>query len=146
MLGASVTFWARLEWRYRQDLERLRQEAARAVRLNWLDEVPVNDLIGWGAARCVSDRVSLAVSLLQYFGVPSVDAWRSTYREALHPVAFRTSPTFPSQPGALAAWLRQGELAASSIRCGPWDPERFRLQLATIRRLTREKDPRVFLP
>jgi HTH-type transcriptional regulator / antitoxin HigA len=146
VLGASVTYWTKRELRYRQDVERLRQEASRAVSLNWLDQVPVKDMIRCGWVKAAADPATLAMSVLQFFGVSSVESWRSIYREALNPVAFRTSLTFESQPGALAAWLRQGELAASAIRCEVWDPERFRNQLAVIRELTREKDPKVFLP
>jgi plasmid maintenance system antidote protein VapI/Zn-dependent peptidase ImmA (M78 family) len=145
-LGASAEFWTRREVRYRQDLERLREEASRAVRLNWLDEVPLKDMIGWGWLKPAADPVAVAVAALRFFGVSSVDSWRSLYSEALHPAAFRTSAAFESQPGAVAAWLRQGEIAASSIRCERWDSEHFRAQLALIRALTREKDPEVFLP
>jgi plasmid maintenance system antidote protein VapI len=146
ILGASAGFWSRREVRYRQDLGRLLEEAARAARSNWLDEIPVKDMIGWGWLRPSADPAALAASVLRFFGVPSLDAWRSSYREALHPVAFRTSPTYESQPGAIAAWLRRGEFEAASIRCDRWDPDKFRERLLLIRGLTREKDPQVFLP
>jgi plasmid maintenance system antidote protein VapI/Zn-dependent peptidase ImmA (M78 family) len=145
-LGASAGFWSRREVRYRQDLERLLQEAARAARLNWLDEVPVKDMIGLGWIKPLADAAALAAAVLRFFGVPSVDSWRSVYHDALHPVAFRTSSTFESQPGAIAAWLRQGEHEAASIHCERWDPDKFKEQLQVIRGLTRERDPQVFLP
>src|SRR5262249_51187056 len=63
-----------------------------------------------------------------------------------HPAAFRTSATFDSQPGAIAAWLRQGEYEAGKIHCDRWDPDAFRQQLQVIRGLTREREPEVFLP
>src|SRR4029077_16981261 len=59
---------------------------------------------------------------------------------------FKTSPTFESDPGAVAAWLRQGEIEASEISCEKWDRDRFRHELSAIRKLTREKNPCVFLP
>jgi HTH-type transcriptional regulator/antitoxin HigA len=145
-LGASAGFWSRREIRYRQDLDRLNQEAARAARENWLEEIPVKDMIGMGWIKPIADPAALAAAVLKFFGVPNLDSWRSTYQEAIHPVAFRTSPTFESQPGAIAAWLRQGEHEAAAISCDKWDPDRFREQLQVIRGLTREKDPQVFLP
>src|SRR5207248_634028 len=93
-----------------------------------------------------ADPAALAVAVLRFFGVPSLDSWHSVYHEALHPVAFRTSSTFESQPGAIAAWLRQGEHEAASIRCERWDPDKFKEQLQVIRGLTRERNPQVFLP
>src|SRR4051794_27074133 len=54
-LGASPGFWSRREVRYRQDLDRLRQEAARAARENWLEEVPVKEMIGMGWIKALAD-------------------------------------------------------------------------------------------
>src|SRR5207249_2328219 len=50
------------------------------------------------------------------------------------------------QTGALAAWLRQGELQAQAVACDPWDEAKFRAVLPTLRRLTRQKDPARFIP
>jgi hypothetical protein len=52
--------------------------------------------------------------------------------------SFRKSPSFKSDDGAVATWLRIGELKASSIQCEPYDPQRFREVLRRIRSLTRE--------
>src|SRR5262249_30908936 len=51
-----------------------------------------------------------------------------------------------SEPGAVAAWLRQGEVLASEINCDRWNPKEFRKQLDAIRSLTRESDPKTFMP
>ena len=59
---------------------------------------------------------------------------------------FRTSSSVRLQPGAVAAWLRQGEIEAASIDCKPWDAQRFRRAFSSIRPLTRKKDPSFFLP
>lgn len=75
-----------------------------------------------------------------------MQAWRATYRNILETAAFRTSPTFSSQPGAVAAWLRQGEIVSSSLECKPWDPKQFQKALSSIRPLTRKRDPKLFLP
>jgi HTH-type transcriptional regulator/antitoxin HigA len=146
VFGASVDFWIKRESRYREDLARLRQEALRAVGLKWLNELPTKDMLKWGWVGPASDLATQAALVLQFFGVSSVESWRSTYGNVLHPVAFRTSSTFETQPGALVAWLRQGEILASSIPCARWSPERLRLRLTAFLDLTREKDPEVFLP
>src|SRR5207244_4593556 len=109
-------------------------------------DVPVEDMLGLGGLKSLAAPVALAADVLRFFGVPSVASWRSVYHDALRPVAFRTSSTFESQPGAIAAWLRQGEHEAASIRCERWDPDKFKEQLQVIRGLTRERDPQVFLP
>ena len=60
-------------------------------------------------------------------------------------VAARRSRCFESRPGDAAAWIRQGELQAQQIVCAPFDRDRFRSVLKTIRSLTRE-EPAVFAP
>lgn len=146
VLGATEDFWHQRETRYRQGLERLHQRCAQPECLAWLEEVPVEDLISRGLIRPSTDMVETVVACLRYFGVSSVGSWNREYRELLRPIAFRTSKTFESKPGAVAAWLRQGELMASRIRCRPWDKQRFSELLPQLRPLTRIKDPRTFLP
>ncbi len=146
VLGASTSFWLNREGRYRYDLARLKTVAAQPASLNWFAEVPVRDMVRFGWIESASDPVATLTALFRFFGVANVDSWRQHYGDVLNAVAFRTSPTFESLPGAVAAWLRQGELAASSLPCGTWSPGRLRAQLPVIRELTREKDPAVFLP
>ena len=145
VLGASETFSAQREEQYRADLARLHQEAAPPESIGWLSEIPLKDIERWGWIKPLTNPMAAAAACLRFFGVPSVEAWREVYGETLA-AAYRTSPTFKSAPGAVAAWIRQGEIAASSIECGQWDPDQFRQELSALRELTREKEPQEFLP
>lgn len=145
-LGATKTFWATRELQYQRDLARLLQTSASPESATWLSDIPVNEMAKWGWVETAADRAAKAAACLRFFGVSTVKAWRDAYSEGLLCVAFRTSPTFKSDPGAVAAWLRQGEIEASKIVCDTWNPERFRQELPAIRELTREKDPDVFIP
>ena len=89
--------------------------------VGWLNEIPVKDIERWGWLGALANPAAAAAACLQFFGVPSVGAWREVYGDALA-AAYRTSPTYTSEPGAVATWVRQGEIAASSIECGLWDP------------------------
>lgn len=146
VLGATEDFWHQREARYRQGLERFHHRCSQPESLAWLDEVPVKELINRGWIRSSADDVGTVGACLRYFGVWSVGSWNREYKEPLRPVAFRTSKAFVSKPGAVAAWLRQGEIMASRVRCRPWDRERFRHLLPSLRPLTRLADPRTFLP
>jgi hypothetical protein len=83
---------------------------------------------------------------LRFFGVGGVSALRERYRDILQRSKFRTSSSFESEPGAVAAWLRQGEIEGAAIECDPWAPHRFETILEELRGLTRKKDPQDFLP
>lgn len=147
VLGASATFWINREAQYRQDVARLRGRDSSTARADWLNELPIKDMIkfGWMSPASASLEAK-ETACLGFFDVPNVSAWRDAYRAALEMAAFRTSTSFDSHPGAVAAWLRQGAIEASSIACKSWDAEAFRKALAKIRSLTWKKSPAVFLP
>lgn len=139
VLGASVEFWMARDYRYRDMLTRLQNSEAE-----WLSELPISDMVKFGWLDATpSERVG---ACLRFFGVPSVPAWRVGYGNVLSTTAFRTSRSFESQPGAVATWLRAGEVEAAAMDCGPWDPNAFRVALLKVRALTRQKDPNRFIP
>jgi plasmid maintenance system antidote protein VapI len=144
-LGATRAFWTARESQYRVDLARLLEESASPESATWLNDIPVNEMVKWGWIDAATNRIDRAAACLRFFGVSAVKTWRHAYSEDLLQVAFKTSPTFASEPGAVAAWLRQGEIEASKIGCDTWSPDRFRDELPAIRELTREADPDVFL-
>ena len=146
VIGGSVTFWMARERRYREDLERLRDQAEGNGVSNWLDELPIKDMVRFGWLPSVQGTADRIAASLQFFGVANIPAWKKAYRTALETAAFRTSPTFESQPGAVAAWLRQGEIKSGVITCKVWDAKKLRRAVEEIRYLTREKSPSVFVP
>jgi HTH-type transcriptional regulator/antitoxin HigA len=141
VLGASVEFWMSRDFQYRQDIARL-----HAADEQWLAELPIGDMIRSGWLKAVPHPSDEMGACLHFFGVPSVPAWQEAYADLRQMVAFRTSPSFDSRPASVAAWLRQGEIESDAIDCSPWDPRRFEESLASIRSLTREKNPIRFIP
>jgi len=147
VLGGSATFWMNRESQYREDVARLQREARNLPTRAWLSELPLKDMIKFGwLERGLASATAQAAACLSFFGVPDVDTWRVTYDQVLEMAAFRTSPSFASQPGAVAAWLRQGEIESGQIDCQPWDSKRFEAELANIRRLSWKKNPDSFIP
>lgn len=140
-LGASVEFWMSRDYQYRQDSSRL-----HVADEEWLRDLPVGDMIKYGWLMPPPRPSDELAACLDFFGLPSVGAWRETYAGLRHMAAFRTSPSFDSRPASVASWLRQGEIEAERIECRPWDATRFQESLSTIRSLTRTKDPGRFLP
>jgi plasmid maintenance system antidote protein VapI/Zn-dependent peptidase ImmA (M78 family) len=141
VLGASVEFWISRDFQYREDIAK----AEKASR-EWLDELPVEDMIKYGWLKPAPHPSDEAAAYLKFFGVPSVRAWHNAYKNIVQLSAFRTSTSFDSRPAALAAWLRQGEIEAEAIHCSHWDKKQFRESLPYIRSLTLAKDPSHFLP
>jgi hypothetical protein len=93
-----------------------------------------------------SDRVRQVSECLKFFGVASVDNWRSRYGDTLNSAAFKSSNQFEKKLGAVAAWIRQGERDAARRECAAFDKKGFRDSLKSLRALTNDPDPGRFVP
>jgi HTH-type transcriptional regulator / antitoxin HigA len=145
-IGGSATFWMLRDSQYRDDVARLNRGVQGTGGAEWLHELPLKDMLKFGWLGSVSRSGGELAACLRFFGVNDVETWRESYRDVLEMAAFRTSPTFASQPAAVAAWLRRGEIESESINCETWDAQRFQEILSAIRSLTRRKDPNLFIP
>ena len=140
-LGASVEFWVSRDFQYQKDVARLREADEQ-----WLSELPIDDMITFGWFEPPLRPQHKLSACLEFFGVPNVSEWNRTYQKMQPQIAFRTSPKIASNPAAVAAWLRKGEIEATMMDCIPWNPVTLRQNISSIRALTRRKDPRLFLP
>lgn len=140
-VGGSVEFWIARDYQYRQQTARL-----RAADQQWISQLPLADMIRFGWISPDPHPSEEVTACLRFFDVPSISSWHERYDAFQQMVAFRTSPSFDSLPAAVIAWLRRGEIEADAINCDAWNPESFRASLSQIRSLTREEDPKGFLP
>jgi len=144
VLGSTARFWMSRETQYREALARENSLEALEADVGWLKELPVANMVKFGWVNKHSKKVEQVSELLKFFGVASVDAWRTQYAEPL--AAFRASDKQPKTPGAVAAWLRQGERQVNEMVTTSFNKKAFRLALDELRSLTQETDPKVFMP
>ena len=108
---------------YREDVVQL-----DATSKQWIAQLPIGDMIkfGWlGSVPYPSDELE---ACLRSLALTVFGTWHETYASIEESLAFRTSPSFDSQRGAVAAWLRQGELQGMASECAPWNAAGFRLR------------------
>jgi len=144
-LGGSTSFWMAREAQYRGNIDRL-HTVQDDDKKAWIRAFPLKDMVqnGWTEpAKTLQEKYEV---VLRYFNVPTVQAWRKKYRSELSVVSFRTSPSIPSRPESVVAWLRQGEIQGNQIECSRWNKENFISALTKIRSLTRTKRPADFIP
>jgi plasmid maintenance system antidote protein VapI/Zn-dependent peptidase ImmA (M78 family) len=144
-LGASVAFWLTREMLYRRHSARLAHQTYLSDARSWLNALPLKDMIDFAWVTLPADLKGKISACLAYFDVPDVSGWRDRYGDALHLAAYRTSPTFEAEPGAVSAWFRQGEIKSEVIECAPWNADLFRTTLIELRALTKKKEPDRFL-
>ncbi len=143
-LGAPAEFWLAREARYREALARIADERRLKEDISWLKELPLKQMTDWGWVEKLSDKAQQVGECLKFFAVSSVAVWRVQYENIS--AAFRLSESIKARPGAVAAWLRKGEIEAAKINCAPWDAQKLEDTLPSIRALTMESNPGVFLP
>lgn len=144
-LGVSASLWVRLEADYRAHLARTKSVQALAAQQPWARRFPLKDLERYelidvdrlASANKEQEAGMLVGSLLRFFGVSSVDAWTRAWENPAG--QYRHSPTFTSDPQALAAWLRWGEVVAEQFPTEPFDPTKLTAVLNEAREMTREE-------
>lgn len=143
VLGVPAVFWNALEQNYRATLARIAERERLERDAGWLKEIPTKTLAKLGFVELKASKVDQMEALLSFFGVASVEAWRALWGGFETRAAFRKSVAYESELGAMAAWLRIGEIEANAVECAPFDSNRFKAVLGEARALTRE-DPSVF--
>ena len=135
-LGIPATFWNNRERHYRESLARKNEFERLESQSDWLDTIPHKAMVAAGWLPPSSDRSERLINVLMFFGVASPSSW-AQYWSNQH-AAFRQSARFEIDSGAVAAWLRRGELEAERITREDYHPARFREALLAIRSLTRD--------
>lgn len=132
--GVPAHFWNNLESLYREKLARMEEMESLKAETDWLKAFPLSELIRRGVLPNSKERTTLLKSLLSFFGVATVASWKKGW--TLSEFAFRKSTAHLARDGALAVWLRLGEIEATKQECSPYDAKRFRANLESIRLLT----------
>ena len=134
VLGLNASIWLGIEARYQLHQAREAEVKETQKASVWAKTFPLKELVKQGVLGKPSSDSDAASNLLAFFGVGSVQVWYIRYEKMK--VAYRHSPSFKSDPAALAAWLRLGELEAEQQECIDYNEAQFRRVLREIRGLT----------
>lgn len=134
----SADFWMKREQSYRDALQRLAKQEPLEKHLDWIDNFPIEELIELDWIENWEDMPAEQVwEVLDFFEVPSPTEWSQIWERGAI-AEFRVTSSCKSDPYALAAWLRKGELEAQEIDCEPYNEDRFRAALEEVRTLINE--------
>lgn len=139
VLGVPAKFWTTIESKYRLRLaEKEEKEELEKYSgiLSTNDLSFYKDLVKLGfinEARANKDKL---YNLMRFFAVGSVDALDNRLSSSAS--LFRKAKGYESNPYALSAWLRCGEVKAREIDTAPYNAELFKESLLQIRKLTTE--------
>jgi HTH-type transcriptional regulator/antitoxin HigA len=132
--GVNARMWNVLEATYRERVSREESREALLKDRDWLRQLPVSELKRRGHLPATNDKATLLEAVCDFFGVADRRRWEQIW---LRPLAsFRQSRSFTADTGAVAVWLRLGEMSAAKIDCAQFDATRFREVLGETRDLT----------
>ncbi len=143
VLGSTAGFWLNREAQYREALARQAELDDLKPFVPWLSELPIADMVKFGWIQRSSQKVRTVAACLQFFGVATVDSWRERY--ATLGAAYRASPAFEKKNGAVAAWVRHGEVQAETRPVVSFRRDGLVELIPELRSLTCEPDPVVFI-
>lgn len=139
VLGIPAHIWVNLEAEYRLTQARLKEREDLSRQEHWLKQFPVGVLEKRGWINKFRNRSNKTRELLEFLGVASFDAWRQTM------LGFRITNSAKVSQGALAAWLRRGELEGLELNLPKYDEKKFNEAVRQIRMMT-SLDPSEFVP
>lgn len=143
--GIPSRTWNNLEARYQEELERLERGRVLAAQGDLLSEVPVKQLRKLGYITAGPKDVAGTVrQLLEFFGVADSVAWKRLWTGP-QAAALKQSRAYDVNPGAVAAWLRLGEIQAENVELATFDAAALRALLPSMRALTPQPDPAGFV-
>lgn len=138
-------FWTNLEQNYRdaQKQQKIQEDTDKEKAKMFLSGFPYADLTGLGLCENTRNYSLRRESLLKFFGVAGEDEFHRTYIEMIKGAArVGFSKTWSAK--AFSAWLRVGELSASSIKTCPFSIEALKKSIIEIRKLVSDKPSAVW--
>lgn len=136
VLGIPAAFWNNRERQYREFLAKQRAKERLESQTDWLDRIPYNAMVRARWIPSAEEKTERLHHALQFFGIASPSNWKAVWN--VQQAAFRQSVSFDIDPGAVAAWLRKGEIEAQRAASEPFEAARFRATLHELRTLSRE--------
>ncbi len=145
-VGGSPSFWTTRQSQFDQSLTRVATALPTDEGRSWLRNLPIKEMkeLGWILAS--NEPRETLKSALAYFDVTDPEEWRERYMDFQNSFSFRTSLTFESKLGALAAWLRQAEILAHRIKCAPLELAKLKARLGEVRGLSKATNLQFFIP
>ncbi len=135
VLGIPASFWINREAEYRQEVYEIEQQERLAAQHEWLRCFPLKEMKNYGWLADVSDKNQLVTELLSFYGVASCEEWERIYIAKEVAVAFRISLANTSNPHAISAWLRRGEIEAQQLKLDNYSPAVFKKTLKEIKNI-----------
>jgi addiction module HigA family antidote len=123
VLGINASFWLNLEKHYQEELLEIEQLEFLETCNSWVKGFPLMALKKMKLLPETKIKSEIAEALLKFFRVASPNEWSTIYEG--HSLAFKIELKHTTDPKAISAWLRIGELQADKIKLEEFDKKKL---------------------
>jgi addiction module HigA family antidote len=123
VLGIDASFWLNLEKHYQEESLEIEQLEFLETCKSWIIGFPINALKKMNLLPNTNKNSEIAEALLKFFRVASPNEWSKIYEG--HSLAFKIELKHTTDPKAISAWLRIGELQADKIELKEFDKKKL---------------------
>lgn len=133
VLKIPADFWLKRQYQYNEYIAREKQESMLQESGVWSKKFPYKEMIKLNWIPESKNLSETTGNLLSFFGIASHKAWENYFLNQKLKLAFRISLKHISQPYAVSAWLRQGEIQASKLDTGIYSEKIFKSVLHDLK-------------
>lgn len=128
-------FWMNHQRDYDEYIAREKRQVVIQKAVGWAKLFPLAELIKKGWLPSVNTVQEKTIEMLSFFGFSTHTAWEDYYFNQQLKVAFRISLAQTSEPYAISAWLRKGELQAMELQAKDYSEKKFKEALPALKQI-----------
>ncbi|PIQ29352.1 MAG: XRE family transcriptional regulator [Bacteroidetes bacterium CG18_big_fil_WC_8_21_14_2_50_41_14] len=128
-------FWINKQARYNEYKARLNRKKDVEQAAEWTKKFPYNEMAKQNWVPKTLNIEERTIHLFDYFAVSTHEGWQKLYMESELKVAAYASLKHTSDPYAISAWLRKGELQADQISIPNFNLKVFKENLQAIKEI-----------
>lgn len=135
VLKIPAHFWLNSQRSYDEFVAREKHKEVISQSIEWANLFPLNDMIKKSWLPQCNSIEEKTTALLKFFGISNYKAWENYYLNQELKIAFRISLAHESQPHAISAWLRKGELSANELGTINYSEKKFKESLISFKEI-----------
>lgn len=128
-------FWINHQRGFDEYVAREKRQAVIEQSIVWAKSFPLKEMIKKGWLPQVESIQEKTMATLSFFGFSNHSAWEDYYFNQQLKVAFRISLANTSEPYAISAWLRKGELQAAELQAKDYSEKNFKEALTALKKV-----------
>ncbi|MEO8664813.1 MAG: HigA family addiction module antitoxin [Ignavibacteria bacterium] len=126
VLKIPARFWINSQNLYNEFVARKKADESISLSINWAKKFPLKQMCEYKWINEYKPLENATVNLLEFFGMANAQSWKQFYIDKKLKVSFRISLKNSTEPEAISAWLRKGELDAAKISVSGYNEKKLR--------------------